>query len=205
MWPNPYTRTNNSISVGIGKSLLVPAAFPPSTLVSSDFSTWDLTNTDNPTTLPSLLGAVVLNENTGGTYHKISSTVNKAASSLEYTFSCWVRKNNTDQRQVLLGIESPPGTANYVEGCFNTEDGLYRFSETTGTFSGYNYSLTDEGSGWYRCAIKGTTGSTDTSIQVNIYMAQRTGSTPATAVVYGTGDGSGIQLYNPRFVLGDEL
>lgn len=182
----------------------------PNILTNTDFNGgWPLVSTtltpfaaDSP---EGVLTAAKLSDNADLTYHKTSQINARGPEALEYTFSILAKRFGADQRDILLGIESPPGTAQYVEACWDLGTGVLRFTETAGAWSGLAHSSQDLGDGWHRLALKGLSNTDLTEIQVNIYLAQFLGNDAAAAVVYGAGDGSSLLIVKPRLVQGDEL
>lgn len=156
------------------------------TLTSLDNDEWLLADTDQ------------------GTVYWVDQIITVGADvGLTYALSVEARRHDTDELDILIGFEHPPATANYVEACWNLSTGALRFTEWDGTASSEMVTSEsgDLGGGWRRYTISGSTGGTSGDMQIKMYTAQLTGASGAAAVVYGPGDGSGIEIRKPRFTL----
>jgi len=126
-------------------------------------------------------------------FHYINQSVTKAASSIQYAASFYVKNKG---RQVIVGLQASGGS-NGIAGRVDPATGAvvtaaiaFGTGWTVGTLT-----MTDAGNGWYRVVM---TGTSDTTTSVVLQLALHNGTTN----VY-TGDGvSGIYLYGAQIEAG---
>ena len=165
-------------------------------LYSEEFDNagWTKSNgsvTANATTSPDgTTNADAFIENTAASaFHFINQPVTKAASSIAYAGSFYVKDKG---RQVAFNIQNSTGSSG-VQGRVNPATGTVTQNATAfGTgFTAGTITLTDAGNGWYRVVM---TATSDTSTTVGFQLALHNG----TSSVY-TGDGvSGAFLYGAQ-------
>lgn len=132
--------------------------------------------------------ADILVEDTANSNHQLTQTVTKAASSLKYIGSVYVKAGSRTSLQLEVGSGGGGAWAFY-----NLSTGVVSSSGTWGTgWTSVNRTITPVGNGWYRIAHS-TTSDTTTSVIFKIMSAIGTNSTY-------TGDGS-----NSLYVFGAQL
>jgi hypothetical protein len=159
-----------------------------------DNAAWSKGNTGvtvglNTTTSPdgNLFADALLEGSTASQFHFIQQGLTKAAASLAYTFSFYIK--NLGGREVAASLANG---SNGVAARFSPASGtIIQTVAPYGTgFSASPATITSVGSGWYRCTIGCVTdASTALTAQLSLY------STVAASNVY-TGDGtSGVYMW----------
>jgi hypothetical protein len=139
---------------------------------------------DGTTTADNLVEAVDV-----GSTHYVEQTVSKAASSITYAVSCFVKRasgtRNLEIRTDALSI------ANSVLCAFDLGAVTATVTASAGTFTGVSASITALANGWFRCVAIVTTG-TETSVRMRATLLS------GTSVGYN-GDGtSGVFLWGAQ-------
>jgi hypothetical protein len=112
---------------------------------------------------------------TGGNLRVFQSNA-KAASSLTYTFSAYVKRDTMNQLRMSIDGAS---VANRADAIFNLSTGTLSNTSVFGTFTNQSGSIVDVGNGWYRCTITATSG-IETTIRNLFY-----GVTSESVYIYG--------------------
>jgi len=151
--------------------------------------------TANTTTSPDgTANADAFIENTAASaFHAMGQAVTKAASSIEYAGSFYVKDKG---RQVAFNIQNAAGSSG-VQGRVNPATGTVTQNATAfgSGFTAGTITITNAGNGWYRVVM---TATSDTSTTVTFQLILHNGTTS----VY-TGDGvSGAFLYGAQLEAG---
>jgi hypothetical protein len=184
----------------VSKGLLLEAQRTNLLLRSEEFdnASWTKSNgTISENTIASPDGAVDADafiENTAASvFHYINQSVTKAASSIQYAASFYVKNKG---RQVIVSLQASGGS-NGVTGRVNPATGAVvtaAIAFGTGWTAG-TLTMTNVGNDWYRVVM---TGTSDTTTLVVLQLALHNGTTN----VY-TGDGvSGAYLYGAQIEAG---
>lgn len=124
--------------------------------------------------------------------HVVIQTISKAASSLTYTTSVFLKANVRTLGELRLSDQSGNG----VRNTFNLSNGTIGSPSTFGTgFTAGQSSITPVGSDWYRVTMTATTN-TATTLGMEIYIADASGNTSYT------GNGSGFYAWGAQLELG---
>ena len=142
---------------------------------------------DGTTTADLLLDTAV-----AGT-HVAIQTISKAASSIVYNSSVYVKANVRD----IVEFRVSDQTGNGVRAVFNLTTGLRTTAATAygAGFTAGSSSITSVGNGWYRIEL-GATSNTATVIGQEIYVADASGN------ISYTGNGSGLYVWGAQLEAG---
>lgn len=163
---------------------------------TEQFAIWDklrATVTDNSTTAPDGTSSAdtLLNTAVAGT-HVTIRTITKAASSLTYTATVYLKKSTLDQGELRMSDQSGNG----VRCTFNLTTLAVGTPVAFGTgFVTGSSQITDAGNGWYRVTLTGTTNAAVT-LGIEIYIADASGN------VSYTGTGAGFFIWGAQLELG---
>ncbi len=105
------------------------------------------------------------NLSTGGFGAYLSAAANIASPANTYTQSYYAKKNNND----WVGMYTSDQGSNYAVAWFNVNTGVVGTVSAVGNFTSATSSITNVGSGWYRCSLtftKPSSASSDSSIIV---------------------------------------
>ncbi len=153
-----------------------------------DNATWAKSNctvTGNATTSPdgTASGDKMVESTAASVTHQLAQNVTVVDATI-YTFSVYARAEERTRVRLRLGTSSWGGTF-LGDATFNLATGVIAST------NGLTATMTDAGSGWYRCAVTDT--SSGTTLGVSVFTQDATGT-----VTY-TGDGvSGLYLWGAQ-------
>jgi hypothetical protein len=165
-------------------------------------STWILTATTvTSTNNADPIGgstATLLTEGISTSGPIVSQDITAVANTI-HTFSVPIKRGDTDWVRTTI---TNTGASNFLRVWFNLATGALGSTNTLGTVANTSSSITDLGSGWYRCTI--SCSIPDTTVRVSTCSATANGSTSrvtnSTRLQWGadlrvTNDGVGLPAY----------
>jgi hypothetical protein len=135
--------------------------------------------------------ADTLTEGVGTGTQSVTQSITKAASSLAYVGSCYI-KNKTGTREVTVELDDGTTTngvsmrINPATGALTSAPAAFGAGWAVNTAAGTSgYTITDAGSGWYRVSIVATSDTTTTvRFRVALYNAADSYAGDGTSAVY---------------------